>query len=236
MVKPRMVTHLSYVKNVELTGLFKLDNTQMDCQNYASDAARDIRNLIKCRRTLIDNMIIIIPKPLKGVLFITKDNPGFISGQIRVRGKSGGQYPYKLLHAMDYVFGFEPNTIEVCSGKVTGMIDGTTTVDINPKNNPAILDDAEILSRVPSEVYNRWRSDPPYNHNTAANMYNTGLPSPIRLLKAGARVCKPGSLLFLLLGPVNHQHHPEELKRIGCIMLTVVPNNELRCLNIYYKL
>ena len=199
-----------------------------------------IRDLIKCRVNAVNDgfetLLIIIPKPLKGALFITRDNPSFISGQIRVRGKSGGQYPYRLTHALDYVFGFESNTIEVCSGKVTGMIDGITTVDINPKNHPSIIDDGEILSKVPSGVYNRWRSDPPYNRNTAANMYGTGCPSPIKLLKAGARICKPGALLFLLLGPTNYQPHPPELKRIGLITLTVVPNNELRCLNIYYKL
>ena len=66
-------------------------------------------------------------------------------------------------------------------------------------------------------------------------MYNTSLPEPIKLLKAGARVCKVGSLMFLLLGPKYYQICPQGVKRIGCIGLTVVPNNELRTLNIYYK-
>jgi hypothetical protein len=66
-------------------------------------------------------------------------------------------------------------------------------------------------------------------------MYGTNLPSPIKLLRAGARVCKVGSLMFLLLGPLNYQWHPKGVKRIGCIAVTVVPNNELRTLNIYYK-
>ncbi|MGB7639053.1 MAG: hypothetical protein WBL88_15945, partial [Nitrososphaeraceae archaeon] len=47
-------------------------------------------------------------------------------------------------------------------------------------------------------------------------MYNTSLPETAKLLKAGARVCKVGSLMFLLLGPVNYQICPQGVKRIGC--------------------
>jgi hypothetical protein len=66
-------------------------------------------------------------------------------------------------------------------------------------------------------------------------MYDTGLPITGKLLKAGARVCKPGSLMFLLLGPQNYQICPIGVKRIGYVNVTVVPNNEIRALNIYYK-
>lgn len=201
----------------------------------------NILSLIKCRYYPLPpspepaTTYIILPKPLKGALFITKDNPSFISGHVRVRGKNGGQYPYRLVQMIDYVFGPEYNAIEVCSGKVTGLIDGITTVDINPANNSTIVDDGELLSTITNNHYNRWRSDPPYNITTAKEMYGTGLPNPLKLLKAGARVCKPGSLLFLLLGPQNYQQHPAGTKRIGYINLTVVPNNETRCLNIFYK-
>ena len=202
----------------------------------------NVLDLIKCRYYPLPpnpqnpTTYVILPKPLKGCLFITKDNPSFISGHIRVRGKQGGQYPYKFLQMIDYVFGFEKNTIEVCSGKVTGLIDGTTTVDINPYNHPTIVDNGESLTSIKDSTYNRWRSDPPYNTQTASKMYGTSLPNPLNLLKAGARVCKPGSLLFLLLGPQNYQIHPAGVKRIGYINLTIVPNNETRCLNIFYKL
>jgi hypothetical protein len=91
------------------------------------------------------------------------------------------------------------------------------------------------LSSVPNNRFNRWSGDPPYNGKTAKEMYGTSLPSSIKLLQAGARVCKVGSLMFLLLGPQNYQWHTKGVKRIGCIALTVVPNNEFRALNIYYK-
>ena len=54
-------------------------------------------------------------------------------------------------------------------------------------------------------------------------MYETDLPSSIKLLQADARVSKVGSLMFLLLGPKNYQKCPQGFKRIGWIALTVVP-------------
>ena len=109
------------------------------------------------------------------------------------------------------------------------------TVDINPDTKPDCVADGETLDVIPNGQFRRWRCDPPYNARTAIEMYGTDLPIPSRLLKAGARVLKPGSLMFLLLGPQNYQIHPKGVKRIGFIDITVVPNNEIRCLNIYYK-
>ena len=57
----------------------------------------------------------------------------------------------------------------------------------------------------------------PHNTRTAKEMYGTDLPRTIELLKAGARVCSIGSLMFLLLGPQNYQMCPTGIKRIGGI-------------------
>lgn len=109
------------------------------------------------------------------------------------------------------------------------------TVDINPKTEPDLASDGQTLSSIPNGRFSRWQCDPPYNTETAERMYGTDLPSPLKLLKAGSRVCRVGSLMFLLLGPQNYQWHPNGVKRIGCVPITIVPNNELRVLNIYYK-
>ena len=92
------------------------------------------------------------------------------------------------------------------------------------------------MKGIDDNTFNRWRCDPPYSLRTAKKMYNCNeLPNTGKLLKAGDRVCKRGSLLFLLLGPENHQACPAGVKRIGLILITVVPNNEIRALNIYHK-
>ena len=169
-----------------------------------------------------------------------------------MRGKNRGSYPYRYLEIIDNIFGAEENTIEVCSGSIgKGASVITTyeqksnslmiakespyTVDINPDIKPDLVADGQDLIGIPNRKFDRWRCDPPYNAKTAKLMYGTDLPDTIKLLKPGARVCKVGSLMFLLLGPQNYQWHPAGVKRIGYVNITVVPNNENRALNIFYK-
>jgi DNA polymerase elongation subunit (family B) len=204
----------------------------------------NILDLIKCKYTFQtdgnNNKYSVIPAgPAKGVLYITESSQDFISGQVRMRGRDVGRYPYNYLEMIDYIFGTEENTIEVCSGSIMGRNSSSSpsasfTVDINPSRNPDCVGDAQKLDGISSGIFNRWRGDPPYNDKTARKMYGTELPSPIRLLEAGARVCKPGSLMFLLFGN-SYQPCPKGVKRIGCIAISVIPNNEVRFLNIYLK-
>jgi hypothetical protein len=105
---------------------------------------------------------------------------------------------------IESIFGKEGNTIEVCSGNIRKHNRMTCfTVDINPETKPDLVADGQILSSIPNNTFIRWRCDPPYNDKTAEKMYGTSLRSPIKLLRAGARVCNVGSLMFLLLGPQN---------------------------------
>jgi hypothetical protein len=187
---------------------------------------------IKCETTEFNDKIIVDAAPATGVLYITKNTPEFISGHVRVRGKNEGRYPYNILEMIDRVFGPDDNTIEVCSCSVEGV---ALAVDKSMKTKATRIDDGQYLHSVPSNTFTRWRCDPPYNENTSAIMYGTNLPSTGKLLTAGARVCKVGALMFLLLGPQNYQYCPSGVKRIGLIYLSVVPNNETRALNIFVK-
>jgi hypothetical protein len=201
----------------------------------------DILNLVRCKYDTIsgigNQIYFTIPaSPATGILYITQNNPEFISGHVRARGRDNGSYPYKYLEMIDGLFGKEENTIEVCSYKIKEYYDTNCfTVDIKSASNPDLVADGQTLASIPSNVFNRWRCDPQYNVATAKSMYGTDLPAPIKLLKAGARVSKTGSLMFLLLGPKNYQMCPPGIKRIGWIALTVVPNNEVRSLHVYYK-
>jgi hypothetical protein len=183
-----------------------------------------------------DSKFIIDASPATGILYITDDSPHFISGHIRMRGRNNGKYPFRYLEMIDTIFGRVgfPDAIEVCCGGLYFM--DAITVDINSELHPSFVDDGETLSKFEDNFFKRWRCDPPYNDHAARERYNTKLPKPFKLLEAGARVCKPGSLMFLLLGPGNYMRHPAGTKRIGWIAITVVPNNELRTLNIYQKI
>jgi hypothetical protein len=64
-------------------------------------------------------------------------------------------------------------------------------------------------------------------------MYGTMLPSWSKLLTEGARVTKPGGLLFFLLGDVNLQWRPKGMTRIEWFVLSIIPNQEARAIRIY---
>src|SRR5712691_7059673 len=83
----------------------------------------NVLNLIRCKYEIItgeeNKKYFTIPTtPATGILYITHNNPEFISGQIRVRGRDNGSYPYNYLEMIDAIFGNEENTIEVCSGTI----------------------------------------------------------------------------------------------------------------------
>ena len=90
------------------------------------------------------------------------------------------------------------------------------------------------MEGIPSNEFDRWRCDPPYNENTA-KMYGTELPKH-RAVKSWSSSCKEGALMFLLLGPTNYQSCPPGVVRIGSVVLSIIPNNEWRTLNIFLKI
>lgn len=194
----------------------------------------NIIDLVKSQYYEIDTGFIIPVYPAVGALFVNSANLSYVTGYVRTRGRNNGRYPYNYLEMIDEIFGYEPNTLEVCSNSVEK--NSTITVDINPKYDPSYVDNAETLSKIPSNSFDRWRCDPPYNERTAKEMYGTSLPNVGKLLKTGARICKPKGLMFLLLGNVNRQACPLGVKRIGHISISVIPNNEMRSLHIYHKL
>jgi hypothetical protein len=194
----------------------------------------NIIDLIKCQYYEAENYYMITATPACGILYITKSTPYFISGQLRMRSTGGGKYPTRYIEMLDTIFGTCSNTIEVCSNSVSNK--NCFTVDINPAHNPSCVDDAEILSKIPSNSFERYRADPPYNQRTAREMFQTDLPNIGKMLKAACRVVKAGSLVILLLGNVNRQAAPIGLKRIGWIPISCIPSNEIRAIHLYYKL
>lgn len=218
----------------------RAQNRLSDGRTASDDTFRiDVKKLMKCEGVLSGNKskLVYDAEPATGALYVTEKNPSFISGEIRMRGKDGGSYPYNYLEMIDKLFGPDNDTIEVCSHSVKGVNLGGScfTVDINPDCNPDLAADGQTLADIPDNKFSRWRCDPPYNAKTAKKMYGTELHITAKLLQEGARICKPGSLMFLLLSQ-NYQHCPVGVKRIGRISISVIPNNEERVLNIFLKL
>lgn len=169
--------------------------------------------------------------------YITQNSPQYISGQLRLRGRDNGRYPFGYKEAIKELFGSSPSSgeeIEVCSGEIVAN-PALVTVDINPKRNPTHVLDGQNLPAIWTNRFERWNCDPPYSEHAAKEMYGTDMPSTTRLLDEGARVTKPGGLLFLLLGNKNLQWHPKSTIRIGWFSLTILPNQEVRTLHCYLK-
>lgn len=196
----------------------------------------DVSRLIKINGTEVGDQTVYDAYPSSGNITL-KNN--FITGHLRMRGRDAGQYPYKYLEFINRVFDATSpvRTIEVCSRRIPGLnkCGNCFTVDIQPKYKPDLVTDGQTLEGIKDNYFERWRCDPPYNAKTAREMYGTQLPSLSKLLEAGARVVNPGSLMFLLCSQ-NFQPCPSNVKRIGFIYISVVPNNETRILNIYVKL
>ena len=131
-----------------------------------------ILDLLKCPYFLDpDNELLIIkPKPASGLLWITRNSPYFLQGGMTLTARKNGRYPYKYLDVLNYIFGYESGkTIEVCSGPNSNYpLDSVVTIDINADNKPDIVDDAQELSKIKDNSFNRWRCDPPYNDRTGS--------------------------------------------------------------------
>ena len=178
------------------------------------------------------------PNSATGVCYATNGSPQFISGHLRLRGKNNGEYPYHFKELISELFGScseSDGEEEVCSGSIKSTTN-LTTVDINPDKFATYSFDAQELPPHWSDHFVRWHCDPPYSKKAAKKMYQTNMPSITKLLHEGARVTKPGGLLFLLLGPKNMQWCPKSLIRIGWFPITIVPNQEIRALHCYIKL
>lgn len=172
-----------------------------------------------------------------GVAYITHNSPQFVSGHLRLRGKDNGKYPYRYKDALEELFGSchqSGEEIEVCSGEVVAN-SKLITVDINPERNPTYVLDGQSLPVEWKNRFDRWNCDPPYSEHVAKEMYGTDMPSVTKLLAEGARVTRPGGLLFLLLGTKNMQWHPKSTIRIGWLSITIVPNQEVRTIHCYLK-
>ena len=175
-----------------------------------------------------------------GVIYVTNDSLQFVSGHIRMLGRKNGQYPFRYKKMLEEIFGMcssNGEQVEVCSGWVRNK-PGLVTVDINPTRHPTHVGDGQSLPKEWDNRFDRWYSDPPYNGKTAERMYGTKLPEWNKLLVEGARVTKPGGLMFLLLGGErmdNMQWHPKGTIKIGWFALSIIPIQESRALHMYLK-
>ena len=83
-----------------------MTNEELELFDETENQSLDVRELICCETIKAVGYTIIPCSPATGTLFITDDNPGFISGQTRMRGKNEGLHPFHYLEMIDSIFGY----------------------------------------------------------------------------------------------------------------------------------
>jgi len=81
----------------------------------------------------------------------------------RVKSKFYGGYPATYLKRVKALFPDKKRVLHLFSGKVDTAAFPGVTVDINPKLQPDIVDDAHTLTKVPLEDFDLVLADPAYS-------------------------------------------------------------------------
>lgn len=148
-----------------------------------------------------------------------------------------GAFPAGFLKRVkDALYHYYPNNpkdiLHVCSGRVPkneGM-----RLDIDPKYNPDFLCNAEEMTMIEDNRFKFEISDTPYNTEAALKYYNKPMLNRAKVLKEMARTTVPDGLIGILdqVMPVSP---PRNLKRVGMIGVTSVPNLDMRIFTILKK-
>lgn len=141
--------------------------------------------------------------------------------------KYHGSYPGTFLKRVRENWIGQGDIVHICSG----TIDKGMTIDINPKQRPTIVADAQNLplkdNSLPNVII-----DPPYDEANA-EAYGYAYPQPYKLLSEGVRVTKPGGYIGMLHWLVLIR--PKECQRVAVIGITIGANMRIRCFNLFRK-
>lgn len=147
------------------------------CKHYDLSTSYSKIDIKRHHEVRVDKKYVIIPpNPATGMLYITSTSPFFLYGNVSMKGRDGGKYPYKYEEMINHLFGTEKNRIEVCSGSIKGRtytssaslfslkvkdssssvlnssssLSCAFTVDINPDKKPNYVADAQRLDGIPN--------------------------------------------------------------------------------------
>jgi hypothetical protein len=149
-----------------------------------------------------------------------------------------GAYPAGFLKDVKLAFKavYPKNTkkiLHVCSGRISPQ-EGDR-LDIDPTYKPDYVDNAETMSKVPSNKYLWVQSDTPYNERSSEKYYGRPLLNRSKMIKAMTRVCKVNGFVALL-DQISPNSTPRNLKRVALIFVTSIPNQDARIFTVFQKM
>lgn len=146
----------------------------------------------------------------------------------RSTDKRKGSYPRGFIRRVKERWNGK-TVIHLCGGTFKEDI----TADIKPDVQPTIVCDAR-QTPFKDSVANLVLIDPPYGFEFSRFKYNTGCPSPTKLLREGARICKPGGYVGLLHLLIPHK--PADCELVAVIGVSCGPNMRIRAFTVFRKL
>lgn len=170
-------------------------------------------------------------------LFISDDNRivgTWLMGQnYRVASGYYGGFPAGYLRRVRALFPDKLNVLHLFSGKVDTKAMPGKTVDINGKNKPDYVDDAQTLLRVPLDKFDLVCADPPYSIEDAVR-YQTTMVKRNLVMRALARV-RPGTHV-VWLDQVLPMYRKSDFAIIGMIGMVKSTNHRFRVVTIFERL
>ncbi len=170
-------------------------------------------------------------------LFVGEDNrivgTWIMGNNYTARQDFYGSYPYGYLRRVRALFPDKLNVLHLFSGKVDLKAMPGKTVDINAKNKPDFVDDAQTLLRVPLNKFDLVCADPPYSIEDAVR-YQTTMIKRNLVMRALARV-KPGTHI-VWLDQVLPMYRKSDFAIIGLIGMVKSTNHRFRVVTIFERL
>ena len=170
-------------------------------------------------------------------LFVGEDNrvvgTWIMGNNYRVKSNYYGGYPAGYLKRIKALFPDKTNVLHLFSGKVDTEIMPGTTVDLNLKMNPDILDDAQSLEKVPVEEFDLILADPPYSVEDSEH-YGPTMVKRNKVMKALGKKAKAGTHV-VWLDQVLPMYRKDEWNIVAVIGMVKSTNHRFRVVTIFKK-
>mgnify|MGYP003956571043 CR=1 FL=1 len=170
-------------------------------------------------------------------LFVGEDNRVYgtwiMGNNYRVKSNYYGGYPAGYLKRIKALFPDKTNVLHLFSGKVDTEIMPGTTVDLNLKMNPDILDDAQSLEKVPVEEFDLILADPPYSVEDSEH-YGPTMVKRNKVMKALGKKAKAGTHV-VWLDQVLPMYRKDEWNIVAVIGMVKSTNHRFRVVTIFKK-
>ena len=151
----------------------------------------------------------------------------------RVKSKYYGGYPAGYLRRIKSLFPDKQNVLHLFSGKVDTELFPGATVDINPKNHPDYVDDAQTLTRVPLQDFDLAMVDPAYSVEDSERYGTPMIKRNAVMQRLGERL-RPGTHV-VWLDQVLPMFRKDQFRIEAVIGMVKSTNHRFRVITIFCR-